>query len=333
MPAKKTQEQFIREASIKHNSKYDYSLVAYKNSHTKVEIICPIHGKFEQNPCNHLQGQECKRCGLEKKKQTSIAKYGVENPQQSQIVNKKTKQTNLERYGHENIAQGTKKEKIKQTNLEKYGIEHYTNRNKWKQTNLERYGVEYYTNREQAKQTNLERFGVSNPNHVKNYHMLDILPLIQNYNWLINQYINQNKTAIQIAIDLKISDVTLGRYLKYHEIEIKQNYWYSYKSISWLESIIETEQIYIQHALNGGEFLIPGTRLKADGFCSETNTIYEFHGNYWHGNPELYEANVLNESTNCTMGELYRKTLNREKEIKELGYNLVVMWENDYDTK
>ena len=34
--------------------------------------------------------------------------------------------------------------------------------------------------------------------------------------------------------------------------------------------------------------------------------------------------------TKKSFGELYNKTLERENKIKELGYNLIVMWENDW---
>lgn len=62
MPAKLTQEQFINKANIKHNNYYDYSLVNYINANTKVKIICPKHGEFEQQPNNHLFGQRCIKC-------------------------------------------------------------------------------------------------------------------------------------------------------------------------------------------------------------------------------------------------------------------------------
>ena len=42
-----TLEQFINAAKKVHGDKYDYSLVEYKNNHTPVKIICPIHGVFE----------------------------------------------------------------------------------------------------------------------------------------------------------------------------------------------------------------------------------------------------------------------------------------------
>ncbi len=62
MPAKLTQEQFIEKATKKHNGLYDYSLVKYLNAQTKVKIVCPTHGEFEQQPNNHLFGQRCIWC-------------------------------------------------------------------------------------------------------------------------------------------------------------------------------------------------------------------------------------------------------------------------------
>ena len=55
-------EQFIPKADLIHNSFYSYSLVDYKNNCTKVKIICPTHGEFEQQPNNHLSGQGCPKC-------------------------------------------------------------------------------------------------------------------------------------------------------------------------------------------------------------------------------------------------------------------------------
>lgn len=44
---------------------YDYSLVDYKNSHSKIRIICPKHGEFEIMPYHILNGHGCKKCGQE----------------------------------------------------------------------------------------------------------------------------------------------------------------------------------------------------------------------------------------------------------------------------
>jgi len=53
---------FTEKAKLIHNNKYDYSLVEYKDTKTKVKIICPIHGEFNQSPAAHLRGQGCPKC-------------------------------------------------------------------------------------------------------------------------------------------------------------------------------------------------------------------------------------------------------------------------------
>lgn len=68
--AKHTTEQFIATAREVHGNKYDYSKVDYVNSYTKVLIICPIHGAFEQVPSNHLIGQGCPKCSKNRKHTT-----------------------------------------------------------------------------------------------------------------------------------------------------------------------------------------------------------------------------------------------------------------------
>ena len=55
--------KFIQKAIEIHGTKFNYSLVDYKNNKIKVKIICPIHGTFEQTPNHHLSGHECKKCG------------------------------------------------------------------------------------------------------------------------------------------------------------------------------------------------------------------------------------------------------------------------------
>jgi len=62
---KMTTEEFIEKARLKHDDKYDYSLVDYKNANKKIKIICPIHGPFEQFPREHLKGN-CFRCSKDK---------------------------------------------------------------------------------------------------------------------------------------------------------------------------------------------------------------------------------------------------------------------------
>ena len=49
-----TQEEFIERSRKIHGDKYDYSLVEYVNSVTKVKIICSKHDIFKQTPSGHM---------------------------------------------------------------------------------------------------------------------------------------------------------------------------------------------------------------------------------------------------------------------------------------
>lgn len=60
-------DNFIKRSSIIHNNQYDYSIVDYIDNKTKIKIICPIHGIFEQTPHAHLNGQKCPKCQDTKK--------------------------------------------------------------------------------------------------------------------------------------------------------------------------------------------------------------------------------------------------------------------------
>ena len=71
---------------------------------------------------------------------------------------------------------------------------------------------------------------------------------------------------------------------------------YSKMSIMWLNYVSTTKGLNIQHALNGGEkkLAIDEKTYKVDGFCEETNTVYEFYGCFWHGCPNCYKPNIIN---------------------------------------
>jgi len=159
----KTTEQFINQAIQKHNDIYDYSLVNYINTDTKIDIICPSHGLFRQLPWGHLK-YGCRACGIHK------------------------------------------------SNVEKV----------------------------------------------------------------------------------------------------------------WIKSL-NISTLITQHTISRFNFTV-------DGYDPITNTIYEFYGDYWHGNPKKFASNKINTRTpkQKTFGQLYEDTLAREQLLKNAGYNIVSIWESDY---
>ena len=97
---------------------------------------------------------------------------------------------------------------------------------------------------------------------------------------------------------------------------------YSKSSIQYLEWVAKRDDIKIQHALNGGEIGLPGTRYKLDGYSYETNTTLEYNGCVYHGGPmfsrgqrrdETPSDAPIYEPTPCSDHQkeiLYRKSRN-----------------------
>lgn len=56
-------DYFIMKSKEIHNNRYDYQDITYTNNQTKVGIICPTHGIFQQKPKDHLLGKGCPKCG------------------------------------------------------------------------------------------------------------------------------------------------------------------------------------------------------------------------------------------------------------------------------
>ena len=71
---KQTKEEILRRLNMIHNKdelKYSYNITSYKNINQKIKITCllyPEHGVFEQTISNHLNGQDCPKCELVRRK-------------------------------------------------------------------------------------------------------------------------------------------------------------------------------------------------------------------------------------------------------------------------
>jgi hypothetical protein len=107
---------------------------------------------------------------------------------------------------------------------------------------------------------------------------------------------------------------------------------YSKISIDWFNYLQIKYNIFIQNGGNIGEYYLPEIKYKADGYCKQTNTIYEFLGDFWHGNPSLirYAPENINPRNNKSFGQLYQATQYRKENIMKLGYNYIEIWENDW---
>ncbi len=58
------EKDFLEKAAAKHGEKYRYDTVKFINGHSKISIICLVHGIFWQTPHKHLSNGGCRKCGI-----------------------------------------------------------------------------------------------------------------------------------------------------------------------------------------------------------------------------------------------------------------------------
>ena len=99
----------------------------------------------------------------------------------------------------------------------------------------------------------------------------------------------------------------------------------SKKEKLWLDSLnvpIKNRNVFLK---------INNKKYNVDGLDLLNNTIYEFNGDYWHGNPKIFNSKDLNKNNKTTFGSLYKKTILKEKAFIDAGYKVVSIWEADWD--
>ena len=100
----------------------------------------------------------------------------------------------------------------------------------------------------------------------------------------------------------------------------------------WLSYTADRNEIYIQHARNGGE-KCEGDYL-FDGYREETHTpVRSPRGCFWHGCPKCYARDIANPVRGKTMQELHHNTVAKIEYLKRKGYNVVEVWECDVNRK
>jgi hypothetical protein len=300
MPAKNTLELFIYKANNKHNYKYDYSLVKYINNKTKISIIYPIdnHGLFYQTPNSHLMGQGCVKCYIQLK--PTYLKLSINS-----FKEKANKVHNFKYDYSESIYINSNTKIIIICNQDNHG----------------RFL--------QIPASHLS--GIGCPKCVGKYkpttdEFKEKSKLIHGnkYDYSKTIYVNSNTKVI-------ITCKEHGDFLQNPRTHIKGTNCpkcaignVSKAEKEWFDFLLipeEYRQVIIK--LINKKYLV-------DVYDPKTNTIYEYNGDFWHGNPKFYKSDRINKVTKTTFGELYQKTLEKEAVLKTAGYNVISIWESEW---
>jgi len=299
MGKRSTTEEFIAKSKLIHGDRYRYQNVHYINNSTKVNIECTIHGTFSQAPGPHLsQKQGCPICAGTKQSTT------LEFIEKSKLIHGT-------RYNYDKVEYVRAHDNV----IIICAI----------------HGDFLRAPTDHLHGCGCNKCGGSYSPTIEEFIEKAQLIHSNKYSYTRAMYVNAHTNIIIIC-------PTHGEYVKSPSNHIQGAGCpvcsipgtRSDVSIEWLELIMQQDNIFIQHADNVGEYIIESTRYRADGYCKETNTIYEFYGDFYHGNPNIHTPNTYNKLMKQTMGELLQKTIDREQKIRDLGYNLVVTWESDY---
>ena len=72
-------------------------------------------------------------------------------------------------------------------------------------------------------------------------------------------------------------------------------------------------------------------RYIVDEVNYEKKIIVEIYGDYWHCNPKFYSADdkIKFPGRECVVKEIWKKDKRRVKKLENLGYRVIIIWEND----
>lgn len=100
----------------------------------------------------------------------------------------------------------------------------------------------------------------------------------------------------------------------------------SIKEKSWLDRLGVCER-QIPIKIGGQTYIV-------DGLNPELNVIYEFLGDYWHGNKSRKNWETgINRNNKISFKELFLQTEERLKTLFSAGYQIYYLWESDFDSK
>ena len=100
-------------------------------------------------------------------------------------------------------------------------------------------------------------------------------------------------------------------------------------ALQWLEYESQERHLEIQHIQNCPREFKVG-RNYVDGYAESNNTVFEFHGCWYHGCPKCTIHDSIHPYKNVTMSEVYADTKARDEYIRSLHYDLVIMWECEF---
>ncbi len=285
-----TREEFLARAMSVHGDRYDYPDEIPQKNDAMI-INCRIHGPFKQKRTEHFAGHGCHTCGGRKRRNTE--QYIAE-----------ARARHGDRFSYDRTVFVRTTDKLIVT-CRVHG-DFMVNANMHLLGNgcvdcagLRRRTTEQFV--EKAK----ERFG-------------------DRYDYSLVEYVNSNEEVTIICP----SHGPFEQRPVYHLVNAvgcpKCTYSVSRPETEWLDDL------GIGQSIRQARIRLKGKSRSVDAYDPDTNTVYEFWGSWWHGDPKVFPPDGIHSVAKKTYGELYRRTMEKRGLIIAAGYRLVEVWESEY---
>lgn len=290
--AKYNLQTLLEAMELIHGDMFDYSKVTFTNVKIPVIIICKIHGEFLQTPDKHLQGQGCPKCKKSARKDLDYFLITANEIHGNKYDYSKVIFTRM----FDNV----------EIICSKHGSFWQTPAN-------------HINNKQGCSKCATENTRIL----LDDFILRSLLSHDITYNYSKTIYIN-GATKVEIICPKH------GSFWQFpfQHINGANCPWctgkISVQEQLWLDSINVPNE-YRNKTIYIGE-----KRYCVDAYDPITNTIYEFYGDYWHGNPQIYKSEYINKHNKQKFSVLYDKTIKRQNELIEAGYKIVFIWERDF---
>jgi Zn finger protein HypA/HybF involved in hydrogenase expression len=297
----KTKQELLDLYHKTHGSYYDYSELDLDNKiNGKVKIICPVHGEFLQHHYDHISAG-CPQCGKKKVKQklSKILVNGVDDL--------------ISQLGHKF---DFSKSVFKNTNSRLLV---------WCKEHQQFFQNSTYHIIRGAGCPECKKAKISSKKRLSKSEFIDraIKKHGTKYDYSLVEYKTLTDSVKIICSEHGVFEQKPRDHISGCGCQLCGSTTVSKVSQKWLQSL--NVPVITEHKVyhDTGYYVV-------DGYNPNTNTIYEFYGDYWHGNPKTFKTEDINPSVDKKFGDLYNETILREQVLNSLGYNLVTIWESDF---
>lgn len=294
MTKKLTTDKFIEKSKSFHGEKFDYKNCDYVNDKTKIEIICKEHGPFFTIPASHIRYNTggCSLCA-------GNFQYTNED------FVKKANLFHNSKYNYSLVNYVSNNDYVKiicpiHGEFEQIPTNHY------KYGCLKCSGKEIKSKEDFILESNIIHYNKFD------YSQIDYNGMFKKIKIICKQHGEFNQIPTNHLHGRRGCPKCSKRISK------NETLWLD---IIGLPNDSEHRNVYIK---------VEDVRYFVDGFDPSTNTIYEYNGDYWHGNLSIYKPEDIHPEIKVSFQTLWDKTENKRKTLEQAGYKVISIWESDF---